>query len=90
MKKVLITSYESGQVFVEAPTNTSRNEIFQAVREYVQEKTKQPVITLSNYTYETESEWKNRKLQDEEKGLRFVWDSIPVITLQNGGRSKND
>jgi len=81
MKKVLVTSYEGGQIFVEAPKNTSKEDIFQAVRGYIQEKTGKPITSLSNYTYETESVWKKKKLQDEEKGQGFLWENIPTITI---------
>jgi hypothetical protein len=82
MKKILVTSYEGGQVFVEAPRNTSKEAIFQAVRSYVQEKTGKPITSLSNYTYGTESEWQKRKLASEERGEGFLWDDIPVITIE--------
>lgn len=81
MKKVLISSYEGGQVFVEASRNASKEDIYQAVRGYIQEKTGKPITSLSNYTYETESVWRKKKLQDEEKGEGFLWDDIPVISM---------
>jgi hypothetical protein len=34
------------------------------------------------YTYETESEWQKRKLASEERGEGFLWDDIPVITIE--------
>lgn len=82
MKKVLISSYEGGQVFVDAPRNASKEDIYQAVRGYIQEKTGKPITSLSNYTYETESEWQKRKLASEEGGEGFLWDDIPVITIE--------
>ena len=81
MKKILVSSYESGEIFVVCPQNTSRGKIFEAVRSYTQEKTERPVITLSNYSYETESKWQKRKLASEERGEGFLWDDIPVIRL---------
>lgn len=81
MKKVLVTSYEGGQVFVDAPRNASKEDIYQAVRGYIQEKTGKPITSLSNCTYETESVWRKKKLQDEEKGQGFLWEDIPTITI---------
>jgi hypothetical protein len=79
MKKILVSSYESGEIFVECPQNTSREKIFQAVRSYTQEKTERPVVTLSNYSYETEREWKKRIEQDRDFELAI--NDIPVISL---------
>jgi|GEM_PF-6485043 len=87
MKKVLVTSYEGGQVFVEASRNASKEDIYQAVRGYIQEKTRKPIMSLSNYTYETESEWQKRKLASEERGEGFLWDDIPVITIETRTQS---
>lgn len=79
MKKVLVTSYEGGQVFVYAPRNASKEDIFQAVRGYTQEKLERPVVTLSNYSYETESCWRERAEKDRDFELAI--NDIPVIRL---------
>lgn len=76
MKKVLISCYY-GQVFVECPRSTSKEDVFQAARGYFQEKLERPIITLENYTYETESEWMKRKIADMDRGEE--WRDIPVI-----------
>jgi hypothetical protein len=79
MKKVLVTSYEGGQVFVEASRNASKEAIFQAVRSYAQEKLERPIITLSNYSYETEKKWRERAEKDRE--FELAVNDIPVIRL---------
>ncbi len=79
MKKILVSSYESGEVFVKCPRNTSKEKIFQAVRSYAQEKLERPIITLSNYTYETESCWRERAEKDRDFELAI--NDIPVISL---------
>jgi hypothetical protein len=76
MKKVLVYSYESGSVFVKCPRGTRRKRIYQAVREYAQDRLNRPVFSLSNYTYETRSEWGTRAAKEILRP-----ENIPVITL---------
>ena len=59
------------------PQNTSRKKIFEAVRSYAQEKLERPIITLSNYSYQTEKKWreraeKDRELQEQESDVSLV------------------
>lgn len=79
MKKILVSSYESGEIFVVCPQNTSKKKIFEAVRSYAQEKLERPIITLSNYSYQTEKKWRERAEKDRE--FELAVDDIPVIRL---------
>lgn len=81
MKKILTSSYEGGLIFVEAPIEASKEQIYQAVRSYVQEQTSHPITSLSNYVYTPESVWRRERFEDIHKGQGYLWEDIPVIKI---------
>lgn len=72
MKKVLVKCYE-GDVFVEAPRNTKKEEIINRVKHHHNK------IQLANVEYLTESEWEKLYFNDKDKGQEFLWDNIETI-----------
>jgi hypothetical protein len=85
-----VSSYESGEIFVVCPQNTSRKKIFEAVRSYAQEKLERPIITLSNYSYQTEKKWRERAEKDREFELAvddILLDYKPVARVRQNTRT---
>lgn len=79
-KRVLISCWY-GEVFVDAPVNTKKEDIINEARGYFQEKEGRAIIDLPNLTYKTESAWRKDLHKAMDIGEEWKFKEIPVIEI---------